>query len=629
MDICESIFNIMNEAELAVFEVDREGLFTFVNDVGARKLGFSSPFDLIGKRYIWEFIAEGKTMEEKKKICDEYNRLLEREGKLSFEIRVRAVDGREFWVLVNEMAVFDEKGNIVKKKGFAFDVEEWKRLKKGLEEVKWFFDKILEMVPSMRFKIDLDGKILYVDDEGTKRIFGYSSAEEMIGKNVWEFHFDAETGKHFHKSLIDGLKRTREIAVRRVLLRKADGTPFWALSMVRGLYDNEGKLTGREGVLLDIDAFTGEERLKMGVEYKSRLLSVLMHEIKTPLASITGFLELLAETQLDPLQSEYLKMAMSGVNEALGMVNNLLEAFKIEEGKVRVFEVPFFLEELVMEILQVVRSLLKEGVELRLNIKKIPFYLIGDSYKLKQILLNLMSNSAKFTERGFIELGVSKVVEKGNKVEITFCVKDTGIGIPEDEKDKVFVPFFQLESGAGKGSGLGLYITKSFVSLMGGDIWFESFPGKGTTFFVRLPFKKGSVRVSSSDLIRGKNFLLLIRADEIKSLVRDVLEEEGGVFLEASTCKEALEAALERGIDCLIGEIIFDGKDVFDVFEQIKRILGRRDLKLLVITEFPKGVPASRGGSCLLSASKDVKYLFKPFTREELVESLKKLLSMI
>ncbi len=112
-------------------------------------------------------------------------------------------------------------------------------------------------------------------------------------------------------------------------------------------------------------------------------------------------------------------------------------------------------------------------------------------------------------------------------------------------------------------------------------------------------------------------------------MVRDVLEEEEGVFLEVSTCNEALETALEKGIDCLIGEIIFDGKDVFDVFEKVKRIFGRRDLKLLVITEFPKGVPASRGGSYLLSASKDVKYLFKPFTREELVESLKKLLSMI
>jgi signal transduction histidine kinase len=220
---------------------------------------------------------------------------------------------------------------------------------------------------------------------------------------------------------------------------------------------------------------------------KSRFLANMSHEIRTPMNAVIGTADLLAFTELTAKQRDYLGILTTSAKSLLMLINDILDFSKIEAGRLDLDLAPFDLEDVVAQVADIhVGEAAKRHIEFTAEIAPdVPSRVVWDSLRVKQVLSNLTSNALKFTESGTVSILLSVVARHGDKVELLFGVKDTGIGISMKTRDKLFQPFTQADAATTRkfgGTGLGLAICKSLVEMMGGRIWVESEPGRGSLF---------------------------------------------------------------------------------------------------------------------------------------------------
>ena len=380
------------------------------------------------------------------------------------------------------------------------------------------------------------------------------------------------------------------------------------------------------------------EKAEVANRAKSRFLANMSHEIRTPLNGVTGMLSLIRDTPLSDMQKEFAEIAMNSAQALLRVLNDILDFSKIEAGHLKLERIDFDLRSLVVQAYENIKvKAVAQEVEVQYLVdSSVPDHLLGDAGRLRQILLNLLTNAVKFTRVGTVSLRVSSVSRNKSYTRLRFEVHDTGIGISEEKLAHVFGEFYQADDSATRefgGTGLGLAICKQLVELMGGMIGASSEVGKGSTFWFELPFSRGSLsspsqgevdRVSDEEISRladpaifGGKRVLLVEDNEYNQKVAGSILRRAGCEVECvANGKLGVEAARKVRYDLILMDWQMPVMDGLEATRLIREAEADGD-RVPIVALTAHAMVGDRD-KCLESGMDD--YVGKPFTAEGLLK---------
>ena len=382
--------------------------------------------------------------------------------------------------------------------------------------------------------------------------------DELLGRTIQEFH-SAET----RSEILDLIETFREHpGSKTVVLQRPLGN-IEAIFRVQPIYVDHRY----EGVLLNVvnvsDLVEARKKAEEADLAKSEFLANMSHEIRTPINAVIGLSYLALKTELNQRQKDYLKKIQASARSLLGIINDILDTSKIEAGKLEIENTDFILEHVLNDIRDLVAFKVEEKhLEMYFRVgPDVPSALVGDPLRLEQVVLNLVGNAVKFTEKGEIVVAVDLVRRGTDRVELHFSVADTGIGMSETQMEKLFQPFVQADGSTARrygGTGLGLLISRKLVELMGGRIQVESKPDEGSTFSFTLglglqPGARARKRSAPADL-RGLKILVADDSPTSREIFKAMLTEMSFDVTVVNSGREALHE-LERsggGYDLMI-----------------------------------------------------------------------------
>ncbi len=485
---------------------DYNSKVNFVNDKFIEITGFSKE-DVIGKSHlilnsptnskefllaIWKQISAGEIWKG--------------------EMKNLKKDGSEYWVNVTIVPLKNKVGKPTKYLTIMNDIskekavaEEKRQIQKKLDEHQIFINKITNSSPNIIFVYNLTKKKIIYSNRNLYAELGYSN------KKIKDFGAGLFTtiAHKDDKNKIDNLVNTLSNSDKDInleiecRLKDARNNWQWFLNKVSVFKRSaKGKPIEIIGTSLNItsrkiveqELITAKQLAEKAARIKSDFLSNMSHEIRTPMNAILGLTEILMDSGFKGQDLENLKTIKLSSKNLIVIINDILDVSKMDAGKVKIQSIPFLIQEQLFLIKKSIENKAKAN-SIHFSIKadnNVPSGLIGDPYRLNQILLNLLSNAVKFTHKGKVELAISVLHKsKKGKVELCFKVTDTGIGISEDKLEAIFESFTQANLFTTRnygGTGLGLAISKKLIELMGGTIKVESKEGIGSIFTICIPF---------------------------------------------------------------------------------------------------------------------------------------------
>lgn len=432
----------------------------------------------------------------------------------SDEVLMRRRGGGTFWCALSGQALdptHPDEGSI----WLYTDISDRKAAEDEAKQLR----RAVEQSPVSILITDPDGVIEYVNPRFSE-VTGFSR-REVVGQTPRILR-SGETSAEVYADLWQTILAGREWR-GRMRNRRKNGEPFWEEATIAPVFGDDGKVAHFIAVKEDIserqrkddelaryreslesqvlarteDLALAMQKARAAERAKDEFLTHMSHEIRTPINAIIGFSELLAGTPLNALQKDYLAKLDGASEHLLTLINKVLDLSKIAAGKLELAEHEFALPDTLQRLVSVL-DLQAQEKGLALDVQAapgVPERLRGDALRLKQILMNLLANAIKFTEHGGVSLRAELAEAPGlagDRVEIRFTVRDTGIGMAPDELQRVFEPFAQADASMTRrfgGTGLGLSISRELVTLMGGRLAVRSAPGEGTEFTVTLPFR--------------------------------------------------------------------------------------------------------------------------------------------
>jgi two-component system sensor histidine kinase/response regulator len=507
------------------------------------------------------------------------------------------------------------------------DISDWKEKERQIQNLKEFNENIVNSLAEGILIEDEKGTIVFVNPALEKMLD--CTSDELVGQSWEKIVPEEERDKIADKTSSRQLKTTEKYEAR-ILIKNGSTVPV--LISAQTLFEN-GQFKGVLTAFTDITELVETRREAHAANRaKSEFLANMSHEIRTPMNGIIGMTELALGTDLTDEQRVYLEAVKESADSLITIINEILDFSKIEASKIEIANIEFNIHQALGDMVSALAvQAHKKGLELAYEASpEIPHRVVGDPVRLRQVLLNLISNAVKFTEKGEVVITLTAKDQTEDDAVFLFTVKDTGIGIPKDKQKQIFESFSQADGTITReygGTGLGLTISSRLVGLMGGEIGVESQPGQGSQFFfsVRLGLQKGpEPRLIPVEAENLAGLRILVVDDNLTN--RTILDNMLKNWRMQPTClakgKEALPYLQEAHREGqFISLVILDSQmpemDGFSLAAEIKQMPSLPQPKIIMLTSAGVRGDAARCRSLGISA-----YLTKPVRQSELLDAI-------
>ena len=513
-------------------------------------------------------------------------------------------DGKTW--LSRSSPIKDARGMVTGVVHVALNISDRKKAESALKESERLMAGIINFLPDATLVIDKEGRVISWN-QSMEKMTGVK-AEQILGIGDYKYALpfygerrpiliDAVRGldKNFEKNY-EPIKRQEDGTLdAEAYIPNLRGNETYLLGSASALYDSDGNYWGAIESIRDIterkraeeDLQRAKEKAEFATLAKSEFLANMSHEIRTPMNAVIGMTGFLLDEDLTNSQREYVEIIRRSGDTLLSVINNILDLTKIETEMIELERQPFDLHDcLDVSLDMVATDAKKKCLDIEYTFEDyLPTVIMGDPTRINQILINLLNNAVKFTERGKITLSISgKAVEDGN-CEIHFAVKDTGIGIPEDKMGHLFQSFSQVDASTARrygGTGLGLAISKRLAELMGGKMWIESEVGKGSTFHFTIlaePTLCGPIEIGRHESraeVQGdldKSLSILLAEDNLvnQMVTQKMLNKLGYKADVAANGIEVLQALELRHYDVVLMDVQMPEMDGLKATQAIRQ----------------------------------------------------------